>query len=127
MSESKLTTLNLPRGSIELLLSMLGAPGWTSKRREMTAAGFLCEKLEPLTDSRPIFDGDSTGGVPTDQVAFKAFRLKTREWERVNETVNLTDSEFQACCSALKHFSDEKKVPSNFHGATLLQAFKLTE
>jgi len=124
---SNQTTINLPHGAIEMLVSVLSAQGWTAKRREITAAGMLVENLELLVDSRPVYRGETINNTPTSQIEFAAFRKEVKAWERAEEAVTLSDSEFQACTSCLKHFSDDKKIPATFFGAKLLTEFKLTE
>jgi hypothetical protein len=121
------TTINLPHGSLEMLLSVLTAAGWTSKRREITAAGHLAETIEGFVLNRPVYKGDVVNNTPVDQSQFVAFRLEIRSWERATEPLTLTDAEFQACVACLRHFSDEKKIPANIFGATLLEQFKLSE
>jgi hypothetical protein len=121
------TNIQLSHGSIEMLLSIIGSAGWTSKRREITCAGHLADAIESLVEARPVYKGEVLNNTPTDQLHFSAFRREVRAWERATETIGLTDPEFQACVSCLRHYSDEKKIPSNIFGATLLEAFKLSE
>jgi len=119
--------IKLSHGSIEMLASILGAAGWTSKRREMTAAGQLGERLEQYADTRPVYTGEVVNNTPVDQMQFANFRRVVRSWEREAVDLTITDSEFQACMSCLRHFTDEKKIPSNYHGAELLTTFRLSE
>ena len=121
------TSINLSRGSIELLISALATNGWTSKRREITSAGYLVETLEPLVESRPVYAGELSNGTPVSQTDFNKFRTAVKTWERESVEVTMTDPQFQSCVSCLKHFSDEKRVPANIAGASLLTAFKLSE
>lgn len=124
---SEPTKLNLPRGSYELLNSALNQNGWTAKRRELNAAGYVIEKIEPLIDDRPIFTGSIQNGVPTDAVEWDKHNKVVKAWQREILPLNLTDVEYQSCISCLKHATDERRIPSSFYASSLLEAFKLTE
>jgi len=117
----------LSNGSIELLLSAITSAGWTTKRREIVSAGLLADELEFFVANRPVYQGEVSNGSPTDQNSFVKFRAEVRAWERKDNPVDMTDLQFQTCMSCLRHYSDEKKVPANLHGAQLLLAFKLSE
>lgn len=127
MPDTTTNNVTLSHGAIEMLQSALNSAGWTSKRREVTAAGQLVDRLESFTDLRPVYKGEVINNAPVDQLAFGAFRKEIRNWERNEVTVDISDAQFQACVSCLRHYSDEKKLPANYHAALLLTAFKLTE
>lgn len=127
MPDTTTNNITLTNGSIEMLQSALNSSGWTSKRREVTAAGQLVDTLESFTDARPVYKGEIVNNAPTDQLAFGAFRKEVRAWERAEVTLGITDAQFQACVSCLRHYSDEKRLPANIHAAILLTVFKLTE
>jgi hypothetical protein len=127
MPDTTTKNVTLTNGSIEMLQSALNSSGWTSKRREVTAAGQLVDTLESFTDTRPIYKGELANNAPTDQLAFGAFRKEVRAWERAEKTLSITDAQFQACVACLRHYSDEKRLPANIHSAMLLTVFKLTE
>lgn len=121
------TIVKLANGSIEMLYSALTVPGWTSKRREVTAAGTLADILETFTEGRPVFTGTLVNNSPQDPQAFAEFRKTIKSWERAVQEITLTNVQFQACVACLTHFSDEKKLPANFAAANLLTEFKLSE
>jgi hypothetical protein len=127
MSDTKSTSFVLTKGSIELLVSIITQPGWTTRRSDVVAAGRVAGRIEENVLDRPIYTGQIVNGQPASMVEYSPFKQATRVWERTQVEFTLSDSEFQACVAALKHFTDEKRVPSNFHGNEILTVFKLTE
>lgn len=121
-------TVTLLRGSVELLVSCLNQSNWTTKRRELHAAGLLAESLELSVADRPVYSGEvTTSGAPMDQRAFANFRATVKTWEREPLNFSVTDAVYQSAISCLRHFSDEKRLPANIFTSVLLDAFKLSE
>jgi len=110
-----------------MLLSVISSASWTNKRREIVAAGLLSDRLETLVSSRPVYRGEVVNNSPVDQIMFATYRAEVKAWEREVINADLTDAEFQACVTCLRHYSDDKKIPSNIYGAWLLEAFRLAE
>lgn len=128
-SMSEPTNIKIPRGSIELLNSIVSTVGWTNKCREIVAAGSVAEKLEPTIVDRPIFEGQLSrdNAQPIDMAVWNAFQKTLRTWQDYQCELAFTDFEFRTCITAIKHVVDEKKMPTGKYTALLLVAFHLSE
>lgn len=121
------TSSSITRAACELLNSALTQREWSDKRKDIIAAGKLSARLEDLTISRPMYDGTVVNGQPVDAAAAMRFADASKLWERDTVSIDLSDPEFQACVTCLKHFADKRSLPGNRFSAELLELFKLTD